>query len=43
MTQSSQEGVTADISGNGRETLYPVADLRAYLAGAWTIQHKRKS
>ncbi len=38
MTLSQQEGAAADIAGEGRAARYPVADLRAYLAGDWVIR-----
>ncbi len=38
MTLSQQEGAAADIAGEGRAARYPVADLRAYLLGAWVIR-----
>ncbi len=38
MTLSQQEGAAADSAGEGRAALYPVADLRAYLLGAWEIR-----
>lgn len=46
MTLASQEGAAADIAGEGRAALYPVADLRAYLDGAWTVDrtlHDRRT
>ncbi len=38
MTLSQQEGAAADTAGEGRAARYPVADLRAYLLGAWVIR-----
>jgi len=38
VTPASQEGAAADTAGEDRAALYPVADLRAYLLGAWVIR-----
>jgi hypothetical protein len=38
VTLSQHEDAAADTAGEGRAARYPVADLRAYLLGAWVIR-----